>query len=638
MRAALCTILPRWLSTLAGLAAIVLSFTAAELGIDRDAAWGPRRTALFALGVVVLLVAQRAALVRIVGSTWRFIARSLGLPRFSADLDRRLSFLGPLLTRLAEVSRRIGLAAPKMPQVDVDRAEDRPLEPGDQIPHLGVWKSLSVLALVLLMALLYVWVVSAGFWLRWPGGTSYYDLLAEGFLHGRTSLMIEPDPRLVDLGNPYSLTDREGIPTLWDASYFDGKYFLYWGPVPALLLTLPRLVSGMGLPDLAVVFAATCAILVFSSLILVSLWRRYFAERLPHWLLLAGVLLIGFGLPVLWVLSSPNVYEASVASGMAFFLAGVYLSLPLLLSLPPSRLRLVLAGTSWALAVGSRAVLLVPTLALIAIILVRIARGSDRSRTSILAKLVIPLAIGAAVLGWYNFDRFGNPFETGFRYQLTGRDVTWNGVFDPRYLVPNTYNYLLRSFRTLSVFPFLKPIWGVEEVPYLSANLPAGWGTPQMYTPQPVSGILVSTPAHLFAFYLAWWVLCGGAPSGDPADTSPRRIHRTRFAPALRISMGALLIAAFCAFLPAGLYHWSANRFLMDFMPLVAILSVVGAWVAVVRDRSPTANRIAIRVLVAATFLASATAAFLLAVSGDELRLEHLNPALFDWITRAFAL
>ena len=580
---------------MAGLTALALSLAAADLGIDKDAAWGPRRTSLCVFGLVVLLVAQHAALARIAASAWRFIARTLALPRLFADLARLLPFLEPLRTRLAQASRKIGLLAPTAVGAGLDSAEGRPPEQVNQVPRLGPWKSLSVLTLVLMIALVYVWFVSAGFWLRWPSGTSYYDLLAEGFVHGRTSLMIEPDPRLVELDSPYSLTDRQGIPTLWDASYFNGKNFLYWGLVPALLLTLPKLASGIEIADLAVVFAATFAILVFSSLILVSIWRRFFAERLPHWLLLAGVLLIGFGLPLLWVLSSPNVYEASTASGMAFFLGGVYLALPNLLSQSTGSLRLILAGTLWALALGSRAVLLVPTMALTVFIFVQAARGSRPSRASNLVALGIPLVIGVTLLGWYNFDRFGSPFETGFRFQLTGRDETWEGVFDPRYVIPNTYNYLLRSFRTLSVFPFLKPIWGVEEVPYLSANLPEGLGTPPMYTPQPVSGVLVSTPAHLFAVYLVWWVLCGQASIGVGAGKTAGKIDRTLSAPGLRISMVALVLVAFFAFLPASLYHWNANRFLLDFMPLVALLSVVGAWLAVERNRSPTPHRIAIR-------------------------------------------
>lgn len=594
---------------------------------------------LLFLGLVALLVAQRPALERIARSTWLVLARTLALPRLAADLARQLPFVEPLRTRLTQVSRAIGLSAPHELEAppEYDSQEARPSEPAKEIAELGLWKRLSVLALVFAMGLMYVWFVSVGFWFRWPKGTSYYDMLADGFIHGRTSLSVEPDPRLLELEDPYSLSAWQGIPVLWDASLFRGRYFLYWGPVPAVLLALPKIAFDVEIADLPIVFAATSAILIFSTLILVFIWRRTFAARLPHWLLLAGVLLAGFGLPLLWVLSSPNIYEAAVASGMAFFLGGVYAALPALFSETTSRPRLVLAGAMWALAVGSRAVLLIPTIAFAAVIVVRLLKGGHPTRASAVASLVIPLVVGATLLGWYNFDRFGNPLETGFRYQLTGRDETLNGVFDPRYLIPNTYNYLLRSFRTLSVFPFLKPIWGVEEVPYLSANLPSSLSTPQIYTPQLASGILVSTPAHLFAVFLAWWVLCGQTAAGDTAGKTPVRIDRTLSRPALRSSMAALLIVALLAFLPVGLYHWNGNRFLMDFMPLVAVLSVVGAWIAVERNRSPTASRIVIRTLVAATILVSALVAFLLAVSGDQLRFEKLNPALFEWITRALA-
>jgi len=44
-----------------------------------------------------------------------------------------------------------------------------------------------------------------------------------------------PDPRLAELGDPYEYTQRKDIPYHWDASYYEGRYYLYWGPVPALV-------------------------------------------------------------------------------------------------------------------------------------------------------------------------------------------------------------------------------------------------------------------------------------------------------------------------------------------------------------------------------------------------------------------
>ena len=76
---------------------------------------------------------------------------------------------------------------------------------------------------------------------------SYYASLAEGFLRGQLSMAHEPPPALAQLPDPYIHAARKaaGIRPLWDASYFEGKYYLYYSPVPALLFHIPlRLVTG----------------------------------------------------------------------------------------------------------------------------------------------------------------------------------------------------------------------------------------------------------------------------------------------------------------------------------------------------------------------------------------------------------
>ena len=67
-----------------------------------------------------------------------------------------------------------------------------------------------------------------GLWTTWLNRTSYYDLLATAFSHGQTALEVQPDPALLKLENLYELNSREGIPFLWDASLYKGKYYLYF--------------------------------------------------------------------------------------------------------------------------------------------------------------------------------------------------------------------------------------------------------------------------------------------------------------------------------------------------------------------------------------------------------------------------
>jgi hypothetical protein len=57
----------------------------------------------------------------------------------------------------------------------------------------------------------------------------YYGLLVSGFAQGRLYLNAEADPRLAS-------TDRavlDKTPTLLDAAYYKGHFYLYYGVVPA---------------------------------------------------------------------------------------------------------------------------------------------------------------------------------------------------------------------------------------------------------------------------------------------------------------------------------------------------------------------------------------------------------------------
>src|SRR5580704_13238715 len=66
---------------------------------------------------------------------------------------------------------------------------------------------------------------------------SYYQMLTEAFLSGRTYLSLEPDPRLKALADPWA--GAQGVPRAHDATYYNGKYYLYFGMGPVLSLMAP---------------------------------------------------------------------------------------------------------------------------------------------------------------------------------------------------------------------------------------------------------------------------------------------------------------------------------------------------------------------------------------------------------------
>ena len=98
------------------------------------------------------------------------------------------------------------------------------------IVRVGVFASLSILVVIIV----YVWIISSGSWTS--SSTIDYAQLATAFQHGRLSLDSKPRPELLALPNPYNPSERHNIRYPKDFSLYHGKFYLYFGPVPALFL------------------------------------------------------------------------------------------------------------------------------------------------------------------------------------------------------------------------------------------------------------------------------------------------------------------------------------------------------------------------------------------------------------------
>ena len=121
----------------------------------------------------------------------------------------------------------------------------------------------------------------------------YYNLLTDGFLAGHLYLPVTPDPRLLQTPDPYDPAQNEPY-RMQDVALYRGKFYLYFGPAPAVTLLLPfRLIAKYRLPEkLAVVIFA------FAGLI-ASYWSfqfiiRRFAPKTPGYFSVVAVFLFGF--------------------------------------------------------------------------------------------------------------------------------------------------------------------------------------------------------------------------------------------------------------------------------------------------------------------------------------------------------
>ena len=210
---------------------------------------------------------------------------------------------------------------------------------------------------LLCLVLVYTWYMTAGTLTQWfPYFHDYFDRLAQAFIHGQLALLETPDPKLLALANPYVYDNRAGIPYPWDVSLFQGKFYLYWGPVPGLIAAAARLLAGVRVEDQMLVLGLQVGVGVLLAANLASMRARFAPKSNPLGLLLL-ILAGGANLYLLWPGGRPGVYEAAILSGEFFLLAGLLALFFALRDVPRKVPLALLAGLCLALALGSRATL-----------------------------------------------------------------------------------------------------------------------------------------------------------------------------------------------------------------------------------------------------------------------------------------
>lgn len=440
-------------------------------------------------------------------------------------------------------------------------------------------QNLSIVASVLGIILFYAWLASAGNGSH-PGTTTYYHAyLAEAFLHGNLHLFQQPDPSLLAVDNPYSLparmeVEKIGVMTPVDFSLYEGKFYLYWGPVPALLLAVIQFFSPQQvIGDFVLAFVFGVGIFLVQCLLLLALWEHFFIN-LPKWTFHLALFVAGLAWPVSLLRHGNDharVYEAAIAAGQFFLIAGLFVAFIAISRPTISPWRLLLAGLFWALAIGSRHILAAPIGFMVLMTTLWIIRFNTRATSNIvnILSLGLPLALGAVGLGWYNWARFGSITETGFFYALAGVDIQehYSELFSGSYIIQNLYNYILNPPGFQENFPFVSMIKGSNGL-----ILPFYAG-PDFYYAQPMTGLFYIFPFAVFAF-MALTVFFSRMSSVNHEEALLVG-RENRFLSWLILNLsGSLLIA----FLLLMFFFWAGMRYAGDFLPLLTILSALGFW------------------------------------------------------------
>jgi hypothetical protein len=299
-------------------------------------------------------------------------------------------------------------------------------------------------------------------WTVWSSGTplafnqdrpDYFNLLSDALLSGHLHLLVAPDPNLLALPNPYDPAANQSL-RIHDLSLYHDKYYLYWGPTPALLLYLPfRLLPLGDLPDTTAVFLFSFVGFCFSIACLRALAQRFVPDA-PRWMLGAAAVALAFGNALPFTLRRVAIYEVAITAGFCLSFIALYLVITGLRD--GVRLgRLGAASLLVGLAVGARPTMIVWALGLVVVAAVLCRRTPDRrTRLQLTGVLLGPVVFIGFLLMLYNVARFGSPADFGQKYMLAGYDPATRDGNKLAYVPPGMWYYLLSRPHLTAGFPF----------------------------------------------------------------------------------------------------------------------------------------------------------------------------------------
>jgi hypothetical protein len=480
----------------------------------------------------------------------------------------------------------------------------------------------------------YVFIISAGTWKTWGTWNTNYDLIAEGFRAGHLYIVPEPPAELLARPNPFDYANSN----LWflDASLYKRHYYLYWGPLPALVVAgvkiVLRIKSVVG--DQYVTFASYVLLLLAGALLIDRMTRRLFPALGRPFVLLATVA-FAYATPTPFMLATPGIYEAAIAACQSLLLIGLVPAFAAVWDASeraPSRVRLLAASLCWTGAIACRvsAVLPVAVFVLLTAALSSTAPGPKRWRRALASATLMgaPIATGGLALLAYNKARFDSWFEIGVKYQLN----VFPFVTSRSFLPLNLWSYLFRPVGLACRFPFVSALYDIGEHGFWrGVRFPAGYTSHE-----PQAGLFVTAPWTWLTVVALVLVVRGLVRWRRAADHSFTAVVADQRA---RVQLWCLASFAALAFLMPLVFvtaFGTTMRYVADFSPGMVLLGVWGGWSLLGLVRRPWPRRSVIALLIA---LAAATAivGFLLGFSGYDEMFKNNNHELYESLRHRFS-
>jgi len=478
-------------------------------------------------------------------------------------------------------------------------------------------------ALLIGIAVSYVFFVTGGTWSRVTRQQyAYYTKLADGFLKFQTAVAIDPNPALL---RPNALNDPTArAELLWDLSFYKGKYYIYWGYVPALVIAAGKLAGYRAMTDAHVTFLFQLVRVLAASVLMLEVLRR--CSPVQHTaLFIAGVLATAWAAPFPYALGRAAVYEAAITGGQSFVAVGLLL-LFLAANEPTERWRMrliVSGGVSFGAALCCRLVLLPALLAVAAVSWWLMRRGPEGgvAGQKLALSLFGPLLAALVSLGVYNYVRFESPFEFGLSYIRTYPFP--KQTMSTIYLKANLWNYFVRPPAVVGTFPFVKAPWDAYKTTPPPLPQPRGY-----MNREPVIGLVQGVPVALFSVLGVWhaWRRRRDMLSIARAAADQREESALSW---LILSAG---VFALVSLLTMSLYYACTMRYIADFLPAMLLAAFLGVFLQVRQGPAARAITAAFCVLAGITCVVG----WLLWTDSYIDLLRSRNPAMHAYLVTLF--
>lgn len=326
--------------------------------------------------------------------------------------------------------------------------------------------------------------------------------LVESLSKGQVSLIDEPKEKLLNLDNPYDMVERNinlerDTDYIWDSALYNGKYYVYFGILPALIMFLPyHIITGKFLTTAVGVLIFSELSIVVIAILTKEIFKKYF-PKVPFKFMFFSIITMMFGTMLIWINVAPRFYELVTVAGFFFAVLGFLLILTCeknkddTKEVKVSYIKIFFGTLSLALAVACR-----PTELFVSILIIpflwRIFKRNLKEKKDIVKIILltlIPYIIVGISLMIYNYIRFGSILEFGANYQLTVNDTKALGLrfsVIPIGLICSLFN--LPCFQ--AVFPFIHTNYNIIERAcyYYVEDIPGG--------------IFFIAPICFFSFYL----------------------------------------------------------------------------------------------------------------------------------------